>query len=403
MAILSGKLVVGQSGGTTAVMNASLQGVIEEAQGTPGIEAVWGLRNGIEGLLAADFASLSRLGLRRLVALGRTPGAALRSCRHRLTAAEAEYAVEVLRQHDIRYFLYIGGNDSADTTLRLSQAAHAAGWEMRAIAVPKTIDNDLPLTDHCPGYGSAARFIAQATVYSELDSITMAPAYQVKVIELMGRNAGWLVASAALARRGGRGAPHIICLPERPFEPDRFIQQVKDAYRQDGYVVVVACETLRDTSGQPLGQRLSPTLYDAFGHPHLAGAALVLTDLVRKELGLVTRWERPGSIQRTFAACISEVDRQEARQAGVAAVQAAVRGESGQMVTLIRQAGPEYHCTTGLAPLAAIANQERTMPAEFLHLELDHISDAFLEYARPLIGAPIRYFPRQFLKHRGRP
>ncbi|MCL4533608.1 MAG: 6-phosphofructokinase [Bacteroidetes bacterium] len=390
MSGLRGRLVVGQSGGITAVMNASLQGVIEEASLHPEIEAVYGARCGIEGLLKEDFIDLSPQGQRRLAGVGRMPGAALGSCRHKLSDADVERALSVMRAHNIRYFLYIGGNDSADTTHRLSLAARAAGHELRAIAIPKTIDNDLPCTDHCPGYGSAARFIALAAGYSGMDSRSMASAYQVKVMEVMGRNAGWLAAASALARRrSGPAAPHIICVPERPFHADRFLSEVKDAYRSEGYVLVVAGETLRDAAGHPVGQLPDSALTDAFGHPRLAGVAVALTRLVEQELGLITRWERPGTLQRSFAACVSKVDRSEAYEVGRAAIRYALAGETDQMVTLVREDGPAYRCRTGLAPISAIANRERLLPAEYFENDGSFVTEVFLSYVRPLIGPPL--------------
>ncbi len=386
-----GKLVVGQSGGTTAVMNASLQGVVEEAGLHPEIEAVYGACSGIAGLLREHFIDLSRQGRRRMSAVGRMPGAALGSCRHRMSDADAERAVAVLRAHDIRYFLYIGGNDSADTTHRLQAAARAAGHELYAIAIPKTIDNDLPLTDHCPGYGSAARFIATAATYSGIDSRSMATAYQVKVMEVMGRNAGWLAAAAALASGdGGRGAPQVILVPERPFQAGQFLEEVQEACRVDGFTLVVACETLRDEAGRPVGQVPEGNASDAFGHPRLAGAATVLCGLVERELGLVTRWERPGTMQRSFIECVSPVDWQEAYAVGRAAVRYALDGQADAMVTLQREDGTAYACRTGQAPISAIANRERTLPSEYLDPHRSHVTPAFLDYLRPLIGPPLR-------------
>jgi 6-phosphofructokinase 1 len=397
VAPLIGKLVVGQSGGATAVMNASLQGVLEQTKQLGCIETVWGLLDGINGLLKEDFVDLTHLAKRQLATLGNTPGAALRSCRRKLSDLETEKAVQTLRAHNIRYFIYIGGNDSADTAHRLAMAAAASGYELHTISVPKTIDNDLPYTDHCPGYGSAARFVAYATRCSELDSMTMRSAYQVKVIELMGRNAGWLTAATALARKkNGSGAPHVICTPEVPFDKGTFLQQVDSKYGENGYVIVVTNETIRDTFQQPLGQTPMGHETDTFGHLRLSGAAQTLTNMVEHELGLTTRWERPGTIQRTFTACVSPVDREEARMVGKAAVQAAL-ADADKMVTLIRDDDSRYHCYTGLVPLSMVANQERLMPGEYLQPSRYDVTPAFIDYLSPLIGPPLPQWPLNLL------
>ncbi len=388
-----GKLLVGQSGGPTAVMNASLAGVIDEAR-QYGIEAVYGALGGITGLLAEDFVDLGKRNSAYVARIARCPSAILGSCRHKLSPDDLERALAVLKAHDIHYFVYIGGNDSADTTRRLADGSQAAGYDLRAIAVPKTIDNDLMCTDHCPGYGSAARFIALATAYSAADSRSMASAYQVKVIEVMGRNAGWLAAASAMAGLAGREfAPDIICVPEKAFSPDRFLAQVDRAYTSRGYAVAVATETLRDESGRPLGRLPDTFATDSFGHFRLSGVAPVLAAMVEKELGLVSRWERPGAAQRTFVECISPVDRQEAYACGRAAVRAAFQGQTGLMVTLVREEGPGYNCITSLAPLSEVANKERTLPGEYLRADTDFIQPAFVEYARPLIGPRLPRLP----------
>jgi 6-phosphofructokinase 1 len=381
-------------------MNASLQGVLQHASRLEFIENVWGLLDGVKGLLQEDFVDLTHLAKHHLTTLGRTPGAALRSCRHKLSELETEKAVKILRAHNIRYLIYIGGNDSADTTHRLAMAADASGYELHAISVPKTIDNDLPYTDHCPGYGSAARFVTYATRCSELDSVTMRSAYQVKVIELMGRNAGWLAAATTLARhKNGEGAPHIICTPEMPFDKDAFLQRVDNEYRENGYVLVVTSEAIRDTFQQPLGRIPAGRETDAFGHLRLSGVAQTLTNMIEDELGLTTRWERPGTIQRTFAACVSPVDREEARMVGQAAVLAAVE-DTDKMVTLIRSDEPRYRCITGLAPLSLVANQERLMPEEYILPSAFDVAPAFIDYLTPLVGPPLPRWPVNLFTNR---
>jgi 6-phosphofructokinase 1 len=251
--------------------------------------------------------------------------------------------------------------------------------------VPKTIDNDLPITDHCPGYGSAARFIALATMNSTLNTISIPGHYPVKVIETMGRDAGWLAAASALGKRNPDDAPHIILLPEQPFSSERFLQQVEEVYRRIGYVIVVAAETIRDAQGQALGA-IGQTGTDAFQHPLLSGAAQYLVDLVKKELKLRARFDKPGDLQRMASNAVSAVDRNEAYQVGYRGTQALLEGETDKMVTLIRHNDVGYHCETALTPLEKIANVQRLLPEEYLDASKTMVNQAFIDYALPLIG-----------------
>ena len=383
---------MGQAGGITAVINASLVGVIREALRHPeAITGVYGALGGLDGLLAEDMVDLGREKPETLGAVLRTPAAALGSCRCRLSEADADRALRVMRAHNIRYFVYIGGNDSADTAHRLARFAGGVGYEMRVMTVPKTIDNDLPETDHCTGYGSIARFVAASTADAGKDSESMASAYQVKIIEVMGRNSGWVAAASALAKRRPHDAPHLIYVPERPLAAEGFLRDVRRAQKEHGFVVVVAAETVVDETGKPWGTIPASDQLDAFGHPRPAGAATVLSALVERELGLQTRWERPGSFQRTATALVSPVDRREAYRAGRAAVAYAVRGETDKMVTFARDVdvGPVYHCTTGLTSLERVASLEKHLPDDYLNAEGNFVTDAFLRYVRPLIGPPL--------------
>jgi 6-phosphofructokinase 1 len=281
--------------------------------------------------------------------------------------------------------LYIGGNDSADTAHQLAQTAQRLGYEMQAISIPKTIDNDLPLTDHCPGYGSAARFIALATMDSTLNTASIPWHYPVKIIETMGRDAGWLAAASALGKRDESDAPHIILLPEQPFIVERFLQQVEEVHRRVGYVIVVAAETIRDSKGQALGA-VGQAGVDAFQHPLLSGAAQYLVELVKKELKLRARFDKPGDLQRMASNAVSAVDRDEAYKVGYMGVKALLAGESDKMVTLVRQKEGGYHCETGLVELAEVANVQRLLPEEYLDESKTMVNQAFKEYALPLIG-----------------
>jgi 6-phosphofructokinase 1 len=288
----------------------------------------------------------------------------------------------------VRYLLYIGGNDSADTAHRLAQAAQRSGYELSTISVPKTIDNDLPFTDHCPGYGSAARFIALATMDSTMNTISIPWHYPVKVIETMGRDAGWLAVSSALGKRDENDAPHIILIPEQRFVADRFLAQVEAVYRRIGYVIVAAAETIRDEQGQALGAA-GQVGTDAFQHPLLSGTAQYLVDLVKKQLKLRARFDKPGDLQRMASNCVSATDRDEAYLVGRMGVHAVLDGESDKMVTLVRHNEPRYHCTTGLADLAQVANEQRLLPDEYLDASKTMVTQAFYDYALPLIGEPL--------------
>lgn len=392
-----GNLLIGQSGGATAVINASLAGAVETALHNTSIGHIYGMRHGIEGLLKEDIVDLRAQPASIWPELMYTPSAALGSCRYKLQEHDPERIVEMCQRYDIRALLYIGGNDSADTTHRIAQAAQTMDYELHAISIPKTIDNDLPLTDHCPGYGSAARFIAMATMDSTMNTLSIPWHYPVKIIETMGRDAGWLTASAALGKREESDAPHILLLPEKAFNTERYLAQVEEAYRRFGYVVVVAAETLRDEQGRSLGASGQVGM-DAFQHPLLSGAAQYLVELVKTQLKLRARFDKPGDLQRMASFCVSHVDRAEAYLVGQAGVEAILAGESDKMVVLERQDEPEYRCTTGLAALSEVANVQRMLPAAYLNTSSTMVTPAFMQYALPLIGEPLPIYPR--LEHR---
>ena len=390
---LAANLLVGQSGGATAVMNASLAGVIVEALEHRQIRGVYGALNGIEGLLEGRLVDLRYEDPTTIRELAETPSAALGTCRHRLAPDEEERALDALRRYSIRFFIYIGGNDSADTAHRLALCAARAGYELYVVGVPKTVDNDLPLTDHCPGYGSAARFLALATLDAGRDTEAAAKVYPVKIIEVGGRNAGWLAAASALGKRSDEDAPHLVYVPERPLQVTSFLQDVEQVHRRLGYVVAVVGENVRDERGRPLGSE-RPRFVDAFGHPYYEGPASFLANLVMMHLGLRARYDKPGTIQRMLTACVSRVDRNEAYLVGQRAVSYALAGVSDQMVTLVREPGEEYRCRTGLAPLDQIANRERKLPPEFMGEPASFLTAAFLNYARPLLGDPLPSYIR---------
>lgn len=399
-------LIVGQSGGTTAVINSSLVGVLREAK-SQGIKRVYGMRFGIRGLLMGDIVDLSSLPPEVLPALQQTPSSALGACRYHLTDADVPQAVSLLQEHGIHYMVYIGGNDSADTSHRLAAYAQANGIDLRIISVPKTIDNDLSVTDHCPGYGSIARYMAIATLESTLDTKAMPDIYPVKIIETMGRHAGWLPASAALARSTGWDTPHLIYMPERPVEIDQVLEDVQQVYRDKGHVVVVLSENVRTKDGKPLGlagmealnggakpdgaDPAAPSFVDAFGHEYYrrVSPGVALSELITGRLDLRARVDLPGTLQRVSQAHQSEVDLIEAEECGRAAVRGVLAGATDQMVILERAEGPLYRCTIGMANLEQIANVEKRLPGDFIVPEGNFVTQEFIDYALPLIGGPL--------------
>lgn len=380
------KLLIGQAGGATAVINSSLAGAIGEAQASGEFDRIWGMRRAVEGALNEEFLDLTGLSSSFLQALAATPGAALGSSRHKASEEDLDRMLDIFARHDIRALLYIGGNDSADTVHRLAERAKQRSQELRAIAVPKTIDNDLPVTDHSPGYGSIARYVAVATMDSAQDTESMPTMYPVKIIEVMGRDAGWVVAAAGLAKREERDAPHLLYPPERALSRQQLVRDVERVYREYGHVVAVTAETVRDEQGQPFADPAVSAERDAFGHPLLRGTADAMCRLIQSELGLRSRFDKPGSLQRMSMLTASVVDLAEAAEVGRAAVRLALAGHTDEMVTIVRESEDPYVSTTGSTPLAGVANQQRLLPGEYLTSGGHAVTDAFRAYARPLLG-----------------
>ncbi|MBN1937720.1 MAG: 6-phosphofructokinase [Anaerolineae bacterium] len=379
--MIKGNLIVGQSGGPTLVINNSLVGVIHEAMQQQAIGGVYGMLNGIAGLLAGKLIDLARESDETLQRLRRTPGAALGSVRYKVKKDDYTRIIDVLRAHNIHYFFYNGGNDSMDTAHQVHLAAQQMGYELHAIGVPKTVDNDLAHTDHCPGYGSAARFVALALRDSGRDTEAMGRSSPVKIVEIMGRNAGWLTAAAALGRDEPGDAPHLIYVPECPVIEAQVIKAVDRIVSEKDHCVIALSEGAVPDSGIEE--------VDAFGHKMKGGAADYIAALIGDRIGLKVRLDKPNYLQRSFSAAISAVDADEAYRVGRAAVKAAVEGQSDVMITLVRRPGEAYFCDTGTAPLAEIANAEKLLPGEYITPAGDDVTQAFVDYARPLIGEPL--------------
>ena len=386
-------LLVMQSGGSTPVLNRSLRGIVAEAEEKSAFGRILGARHAMDGVVEGRLVDLGRYGKTWWRRVGSTPGGVLGSSRRGVREDDAPATLRTIRNNDIRYLFTIGGNDSAENSRRVAEQARLAGIALTVVNVPKTIDNDLVLTDHTPGYGSAARFVALAAMGAGRDAETMGPAAPITIIEVMGRDAGWLAASAALAKREERDAPHLIAVPEVAIDVDRFLGGIEDAYRRYGVAVAVVAENARGPDG-PLGSQPAPSRVDDFGHAYYEGPARYLAALAEKRLGVRVRAEKPGTIQRSMASCVSSTDAAEAEMAGRAAVRYALEGATDRMVTLVRGDGDAYSCTTGLAPLAEVAGRVRTMPPSYLDPGNHSVTDEFLRYARPLVGAPLPRFER---------
>jgi 6-phosphofructokinase 1 len=390
---LVGNVLVAQSGGPTVVVNASLAGTIQEAGKHPDeIEEIYGGLNGIKGLLNEELIDLQEEKSNTIESLKHTPGAALGTCRYKIAfdqdpaaaAADLQRLFEVFQAHNIRYFFYVGGNDSQDTSLKIQQEAEKRGWQMRIIGIPKTIDNDIPRTDHCPGYGSVIKYNATTVLEIARDVSSMATEEgSCCVIEVMGREAGWIAAGTVLARRAADEGPHIILLPEIPFKEVEFLERVKDVTAQCGCAVVVVGEGLKDETGVELGADQSQK--DAFGHPLLSGAGERVASLVQNRLGLKTRSVKLGYAQRAAAHFGSATDVAEAVACGEGAVRAAIAGKSGYMVKLVRQQNDPYEWTTDIEPLPDVANAVNVIPRDWITEDGFLPNERFIEYARPLI------------------
>jgi ATP-dependent phosphofructokinase / diphosphate-dependent phosphofructokinase len=392
MAELDGNLLVAQSGGPTCAINASIAGVVTEAGKHPCIAEIYGGLNGILGILNEELCDLNEEKARTIEGLKYTPAAALGTCRYKVdfkkkpeqAARDMDRLFEVFQAHDIRYFFYAGGNDSQDTSHKIHDEALKRGWEMRVIGVPKTIDNDLPHTDHCPGYGSVIKYCATTTMEIGLDVGSMATDDGACcIIEVMGRSAGWIAAGTLLAKRNPQDPPHLILLPEIHYHLEDVLARIKETVSTLRYCVVVVGEGIRNHAGEEIGADKSKV--DAFGHPLLSGAADRLADLIHQKLGTKTRTVKLGYAQRAAGHFASATDIAESFGCGEAAVRAAIAGLSGNMVKIVRTSSNPYRWELGLQPLADIANVEHFIPRDWIQEDGFLPNERFLEYARPLV------------------
>jgi ATP-dependent phosphofructokinase / diphosphate-dependent phosphofructokinase len=370
-------------GGPTPVLNASLCATVLQARRYPAITAFYGARHGVAGILNKDLVSLSAQSDATLEAVSSTPGSAIGTSRYKMSDLDLDRILETFRGAGIRYFFCAGGNGSMDTALRIDSAARHAGYDLRVIGIPKTIDNDLAETDHSPGYPSAARFFAHAI--RDIGADNRALPAPITVVEVIGRNAGWVAAATSLARHRPDDAPHLIYFPEQVLTRAKLLADVEAIYRRLGRAVVVVCEGQRDETGSFFGGAELNT--DADARDKLPGnLAHVVARTIWSGLAVRARGEKPGLLGRSFALTVSTVDREEAARCGAAAVEAAVQGHSGMMCAIRRMQESPYRSEILLTPLDKVARIERLFPSEWIHESGHDVQPAFLEYATPLVG-----------------
>ena len=396
--MVKGNVIVGQSGGPTSVINSSLVGVYQGAK-EAGVEKVYGMRNGIEGLLSRRYVDMddyikSNIDIELLK---RTPSSFLGTCRYKLPEYEDHEATydllfEILKELDVKYFFYIGGNDSMDTIKKLANRAEEIGSEIRFMGVPKTIDNDLAVTDHTPGYGSAAKYIASA-MKEIIRDVKTYPSESITIVEIMGRNAGWLTAASALSRAEDCSGPDLIYLPECEFDYDKFVKKVKEEKEKKKAVVIAVSEGLKTADGKYVCETNKSAVFeDSFGHKSLGGTALYLADFIGAQTGVKSRGIVFSTLQRCASHIVSRRDITEAFMAGAEAAQAAFRGETGKMIIFIRTSNQPYNITCATYDVNKIANVEKVVPQEWICNDNTYVTDEFLNYCRPLIIGELEPF-----------
>ena len=380
-------IIVAQSGGPTTAINASLVGVIKGALSSGGYDKVFGSLYGISGVLKEEFIQLENLSDEELDRIYSTPSSYLGSCRYKMPGIDEDSSIyekifEILNKYEVGAFFYIGGNDSMDTISKLAEYGSSIGSDIRFAGVPKTIDNDLVSTDHTPGYGSAAKFIVASMLeFAHDTSVYETPT--VTLIEIMGRNAGWLTAAAALARNEYSDIPQLIYLPEVPFSTDSFISDVKEVLKTTNNVVVAISEGLQDAEGNYLSA--TKAACDKFGHAQLSGVGKILENLVKEELGVKCRSVEINILQRCAAHMASAEDLEESEQLGEKAVEYAIAGKTGYMTTIVRTSNEPYEYKIETADLGGIANQVKQVPKEWINSSGNDVTSDMIDYVRPLV------------------
>ena len=381
-----------QSGGVTSVINASASAVISEAMKSTKIGKVYAGKNGILGALREELIDTSKESKKFIESLKYRPGGVFGSCRYKLKSIdenlrEYERLIEVFKAHNIGYFFYNGGNDSADTALKISQISNKLNYPLQCIAIPKTVDNDLAVTDCCPGFGSVAKYVVTSTIEAALDVESMhESSTKVFILEVMGRHAGWIAGSSCLAQDSHPGAPHIILLPEVSFNQSKFLKKVKDTVKKHGFCVIVASEGIKNAKGKFLAESDSK---DAFGHSQLGGVAPRLADLVNNKLKLKNHWAVADYLQRSASHLSSGIDRAHAYEVGKKAVQYALQGLNGVMPVIKRKSSMPYKWEVVSAPLTKIANVEKKLPAGFISKDGMGMTKKARSYFQPLIEGKV--------------
>jgi len=384
--------IVGQSGGPTAAINASLAGVIKEACASSEIGTIYGMRNGISGMIEEHFVELNAIGEdeEKLALLSKTPASYLGSCRFKLPAEDGpiyDKIFEILEKYNIQYFFYIGGNDSMDTIMKLSAVSAKRGKNICFVGVPKTVDNDLQGIDHTPGYGSAAKYIA-TTVREISADVNVYDVEAVTIVEIMGRDAGWLTGASALARYQGLG-PDLIYLPENVFDIDRFVEDVKTVMKKKKSILVAVSEGVRVADGSYVCEALSASGADVFGHKQMGGVAAVLATYVKQKLGCKSRGIELNICQRCAGHMLSKTDITESFGVGASAVRLALKGETGVMATILRSSDAPYGVDFTSVDVTTVANKEKVVPENFIAQNKHDVTDAFVAYVTPLIAGEV--------------
>jgi 6-phosphofructokinase len=396
MALTKGNAVIGQSGGPTAVINQSLVGVIETLKGCKSIPKILGANHGVSGIVKEKFIDLKKVSKTTLDRVADTPAAALGSSRDKPDEAYCERIFKVFEKNNVRYFFYIGGNDSADAARIVNEMAQANDYELRVFHIPKTIDNDLRVTDHTPGYGSAARFVASAFAGDDRDSASL-PGIKINVV--MGRHAGWLTAASVLGKIDETSGPHLVYVPEVPFNVNRFVEDVRKTYAKLGRCQIAVSEGISDETHTPITVNLAERLghrveRDSHGNPQLSGSGALgdfLSDYLKSSLKekyktLRVRADTFGYLQRSFAGYASPVDQAEARECGRKAAQLAMAGDSDGSIVMIRARGAKYKVTYKRAELKDVARLTKDLPRNFINKAGNGITQAYVKYATPLVG-----------------
>jgi len=388
-----GNAIIGQSGGPTAVINSSLCGVLEECLRSKDIGKVFGMRYGIEGFIQDMVVELGTQPKDVIERLKTTPSSALGSCRYKIQDADFPKILEQLKKYDVRYYFLIGGNDTMDTINRVEKYCREHGYDLRGVGIPKTVDNDLPSTDHTPGFPSAARYVALSVQQGGLLARDMKKVDQCVIFQTVGRSAGWLPAASACAKFEEEDAPHIILIPERPFNKEQFLSEVKQAYDKFGWVSIVSGEGVSYADGRSISDS---GVKDKFGNEEFGAkggtsAALSLAKILKEEFGWRVEFEVPESLQMSAADRVVQLDLDEAYACGKRAVELALSGKSGVMVTIVRESSKPYRSSLSHIPLSEVALKDKPMPRDFFYEDRLFVTEKALEYLRPLVGELPKY------------